>query len=140
MKICLILLNFNYNIFISNNLNLVLFLKYSYGGNMKNLFLKLLFVYFFLGSNFVFASETIEAFVVNLSEMNSQVKVTDLICDKVLHDDLIDAKSSLSINLCKDEDGLGQVELFIKIGCTKNKTIIKKNVTDGKKIPFLPTK
>jgi hypothetical protein len=107
---------------------------------MKNLFLKLLFVYFFLGSNFVFASETIEAFVVNLSEMNSQVKVTDLICDKVLHDDLIDAKSSLSINLCKDEDGLGQVELFIKIGCTKNKTIIKKNVTDGKKIPFLPTK
>jgi hypothetical protein len=107
---------------------------------MKNIFFKIFFLYFLFNSNFVFASDTIEAFVVNLSEMNSQVKVTDLICNKILYDDLVDAKSSLSINLCKGEDGLGQVELFIKIGCTKNKTITKKNVTDGKKIPFLPTK
>jgi len=107
---------------------------------MKNLFLKLVLVFFLLFQSSAYAAETLEVFIVNLSEMNSQVKVTDLICNKVLHDDLIDAKSNLSINLCKGEDGLGQVELFIKIGCTKNKTIVKKNITDGKKIPFLPTK
>ena len=72
--------------------------------------------------------------------MNAQIKVTDLVCNVILHDDLMDAKSSLPISLCKDEEGFGQVELFIKIGCTKNKTITKKKVTDGKKIPFLPTK
>ncbi|MBT3938998.1 MAG: hypothetical protein HN930_00910 [Pelagibacterales bacterium] len=107
---------------------------------MKKIFLKLVFIFVLLYQYSAYSADTIEAFVVNLSEMNSQVKVTDLICDKVLYDDLIDAKSNLAINLCKGEDGLGQVELFIKIGCTKNKTIIKKNITDGKKIPFLPTK
>ena len=94
----------------------------------------------FFSQYYSYAADTVEAFVVNLSEMNSQVKVTDLVCNNILYDDLVDAKSSLSINLCKDKDGLGQVELFIKIGCTKNKTITKKNITDGKKIPFLPTK
>ena len=84
--------------------------------------------------------DSISASVVNLSEMNAQIKVTDLVCSVILHDDLMDAKSSLPISLCKDEEGFGQVELFIKIGCTKNKTITKKKVTDGKKIPFLPTK
>ena len=73
--------------------------------------------------------DSISASVVNLSEMNAQIKVTDLVCNV-----------SLPISLCKDEEGFGQVELFIKIGCTKNKTITKKKVTDGKKIPFLPTK
>ena len=107
---------------------------------MKKIILKVLFVFILYSQSSAYSSETLEVFIVNLSEMNSQVKVTDLICNKVLHDDLIDAKSNLSINLCKGEDGLGQVELFIKIGCTKNKTIVKKNITDGKKIPFLPTK
>jgi len=107
---------------------------------MKNLFLKLVFILTLFFYNSAYSEDTIEAFVVNLSEMNSQIKVTDLICNKVIYDDLMDAKSNVAINLCKGEDGLGQVELFIKIGCTKNKTIIKKNVTDGKKIPFLPTK
>ena len=107
---------------------------------MKKIVLKVLFVFILFSQSSAYSSETLEVFIVNLSEMNSQVKVTDLICNKVLHDDLIDAKSNLPINLCKGEDGLGQVELFIKIGCTKNKTIVKKNITDGKKIPFLPTK
>ncbi|MAC40959.1 MAG: hypothetical protein CMJ05_04105 [Pelagibacterales bacterium] len=107
---------------------------------MKKIILKILFVFILYSQSSAYSSETLEVFIVNLSEMNSQVKVTDLICNKVLHDDLIDAKSNLPINLCKGEDGLGQVELFIKIGCTKNKTIVKKNITDGKKIPFLPTK
>ena len=107
---------------------------------MKKIILKVLFVFILFSQSYAYSSETLEVFIVNLSEMNSQVKVTDLICNKVLHDDLIDAKSNLPINLCKGEDGLGQVELFIKIGCTKNKTIVKKNITDGKKIPFLPTK
>jgi len=107
---------------------------------MKNLFLKLVFILTLFFYNLAYSEDTIEAFVVNLSEMNSQIKVTDLICNKVIYDDLMDAKSNVPINLCKGEDGLGQVELFIKIGCTKNKTIIKKNITDGKKIPFLPTK
>tara|TARA_B100001059_G_scaffold178094_1_gene178718 strand:+ start:179 stop:502 length:324 start_codon:yes stop_codon:yes gene_type:complete len=107
---------------------------------MKKIILKVLFVFILYSQSSAYSSETLEVFIVNLSEMNSQVKVTDLICNKVLHDDLIDAKSNLPINLCKGEDGLGQVELFIKIGCTKNKTIVKKNITDGKKIPFLPTK
>ena len=107
---------------------------------MKNLFLKLVFILTLFFYNSAYSEDTIEAFVVNLSEMNSQIKVTDLIWNKVIYDDLMDAKSNVPINLCKGEDGLGQVELFIKIGCTKNKTIIKKNVTDGKKIPFLPTK
>ena len=107
---------------------------------MKNLFLKLVFVFILLFQSSAYSSDTLEVFIVNLSEMNSQVKVTDLICNKVLHDDLIGAKSNLPVSLCKGEDGLGQVELFIKIGCTKNKTIVKKNITDGKKIPFLPTK
>ncbi|HIG08629.1 MAG TPA: hypothetical protein EYQ51_02565 [Alphaproteobacteria bacterium] len=107
---------------------------------MKNLFLKLVFILTLFFYNSAYSEDTIEAFVVNLSEMNSQIKVTDLICNKVIYDDLMDAKSNVAINLCKGEDGLGQVELFIKIGCTKNKTIVKKNVTDGKKIPFLPTK
>ena len=107
---------------------------------MKKIILKVLFVFILFSQSSAYSLETLEVFIVNLSEMNSQVKVTDLICNKVLHDDLIDAKSNLPINLCKGEDGLGQVELFIKIGCTKNKTIVKKNITDGKKIPFLPTK
>jgi|TARA_B100000767_G_C19477810_1_gene414899 hypothetical protein len=107
---------------------------------MKKIILKVLFVFILFSQSSAYSSETLEVFIVNLSEMNSQVKVTDLICNKVLHDDLIDAKSNLPINLCKGKDGLGQVELFIKIGCTKNKTIVKKNITDGKKIPFLPTK
>jgi hypothetical protein len=107
---------------------------------LKNLFLKLVFILTLFFYNSAYSEDTIEAFVVNLSEMNSQIKVTDLICNKVIYDDLMDAKSNVAINLCKGEDGLGQVELFIKIGCTKNKTIVKKNVTDGKKIPFLPTK
>ena len=107
---------------------------------MKNLFLKLVFILTLFFYNSAYSEDTIEAFVVNLSEMNSQIKVTDLICNKVIYDDLMDAKSNIAINLCKGEDGLGQVELFIKIGCTKNKTIVKKNVIDGKKIPFLPTK
>ena len=107
---------------------------------VENLFLKLVFILTLFFYNSAYSEDTIEAFVVNLSEMNSQIKVTDLICNKVIYDDLMDAKSNVAINLCKGEDGLGQVELFIKIGCTKNKTIVKKNVTDGKKIPFLPTK
>jgi hypothetical protein len=107
---------------------------------LKNLFLKLVFIITLFFYNSAYSEDTIEAFVVNLSEMNSQIKVTDLICNKVIYDDLMDAKSNVAINLCTGEDGLGQVELFIKIGCTKNKTIVKKNVTDGKKIPFLPTK
>jgi len=108
-------------------------------GNMK--VFKYIFLVLMLNKSFIaYSADTVEAFVVNLSEMNSQVRVTDLVCDKILHDDLIDAKSNFPISLCKGEDGLGQVELFIKIGCTKNKTIVKKNVTDGKKIPFLPTK
>ena len=109
------------------------------GGNMK--VFKYIFLVLILNKSFIaYSADTVEAFVVNLSEMNSQVRITDLVCDKILHDDLIDAKSNFPISLCKGEDGLGQVELFIKIGCTKNKTIVKKNVTDGKKIPFLPTK
>ena len=90
---------------------------------MKNLFLKLVFILTLFFYNTAYSEDTIEAFVVNLSEMNSQIKVTDLICNKVIYDDLMDAKSNVAINLCKGEDGLGQVELFIKIGCTKNKTI-----------------
>jgi len=109
------------------------------GGNMK--VFKYIFLVLILNKSFIaYSADTVEAFVVNLSEMNSQVRITDLVCDKILHDDLIDAKSNFPISLCKGEDGLGQVELFIKIGCTKNKTILKENVTDGKKIPFLPTK
>ena len=108
-------------------------------------YIKFIFIIIFLFS-LIFniqkanTEDSISASVVNLSEMNAQIKVTDLVCNVILHDDLMDAKSSLPISLCKDEEGFGQVELFIKIGCTKNKTITKKKVTDGKKIPFLPTK
>ena len=68
---------------------------------MKKIILKVLFVFILFSQSSAYSSETLEVFIVNLSEMNSQVKVTDLICNKVLHDDLIDAKSNLPINLCK---------------------------------------
>ena len=46
---------------------------------MKNLFLKLVFILTLFFYNSAYSEDTIEAFVVNLSEMNSQVSYCGVI-------------------------------------------------------------
>jgi hypothetical protein len=82
------------------------------------------------------AGDMINAEVWNYSDMNRWVQVTDLNCGTILFKDKMDAQAKLPVELCTDDAGVAKVQLYIRIGCTKNKTIVKEGVTDGAKIAF----
>lgn len=82
------------------------------------------------------AADMINAEVWNYSDMNRWVQVTDLNCGTVLYKDKMDAQAKLPVALCADEAGVAKVQLYIRIGCTKNKTIVKEGVAEGARIAF----
>ncbi len=82
------------------------------------------------------AAEMIEAEILNFSEMNRWVQVTDLICKTELYKDTMDAQARLPVELCTGDDGLAKVMLYVRIGCTKNQTFIKEGVENGATVSF----
>jgi len=82
------------------------------------------------------AETMINAEVLNFSEQNRWVKVTDMICGNVLYKDRLDAQAKLPVKLCADGSGHAKVKLYIRIGCTKNKTLIKEDIADGATVSF----
>jgi len=89
-----------------------------------------------LGIGTASAGDMINAEVWNYSDMNRWVQVTDLTCGTVLYKDKMDAQAKLPVELCTDDAGVAKVQLYIRIGCTKNKTIVKEGVADGARIAF----
>lgn len=82
------------------------------------------------------AESTINAEVLNFSEMIRWVQVTDMVCDKELYKDRLGAQEKLPVSLCTDENGMAKVKLYVRIGCSKNKTYIKKDIAEGATIAF----
>ena len=82
------------------------------------------------------AGENITVEVLNFSDMDRWVRVTDKVCGTVLWEDNLDAQRRLPVELCTNEGGKGTVELYIRIGCSKNKTILKAGVEDGATVQF----
>ena len=84
----------------------------------------------------VTASDMVTAEVLNFSDMDRWVRVTDMICGTVLWEDNLDAQRRLPVELCSDDDGKAKIQLYIRIGCSKNKTILKDGVESGATIQF----
>ena len=82
------------------------------------------------------ASDKVAAEVLNFSEMDRWVRVTDMICDTVLWEDNLEAQRRLPVELCSGDDGKAKIQLYIRIGCTRNKTIVKDGVENGATIQF----
>ena len=82
------------------------------------------------------AGDMINAEVWNYSDMTRWFQVTDLNCGTVLYKDKMDAQAKLPVELCTDDAELAKVQLYIRIGYTKNKTIVKEGVADGARIAF----
>ena len=84
----------------------------------------------------VAAADMVTAEVLNFSDMDRWVRVTDMICGTVLWEDNLDAQRRLPVELCSDDDGKAKIQLYIRIGCSKNKTILKDGVESGATIQF----
>ena len=82
------------------------------------------------------AADKIMAEVLNFSDMDRSVRITDMICGTVLWEDNLDAQRRLPVELCAGDDGKAKVQLYIRIGCTRNKTILKNDVGNGTTIQF----
>ena len=82
------------------------------------------------------ASDKIAAEVLNFSEMDRWVKITDMICGTVLWEENLEAQRRLPVELCSGDDGKAKIQLYIRIGCTRNKTIVKDGVESGATIQF----
>ena len=67
-------------------------------------------------------SEKVAVEVLNFSEMDRWVRVTDMICGTVLWEENLEAQRRLPVELCSGDDGKAKIQLYIRIGCTKNKT------------------
>ena len=108
------------------------------GLNMKSLHKLMLYLVltFCISISHSYSKDKIAAKVINFSDMNKWVRITDMVCKEELYKDVIEAKSNLPIELCKDDEGFGKIELYIRIGCSKNKTIIKEKVQADAKIAF----
>lgn len=83
-----------------------------------------------------FAADRINAEVLNFSDQDRWVQVTDMVCNEVLYKDKLGAQTKLPVNLCTDESGHAQVQFYIRIGCTKNQTILKKDIVEGQTVSF----
>lgn len=82
------------------------------------------------------AEPTISAEVVNFSEMDRWVQVTDLVCGTVLYKDKMQAQAKLPVKLCADDAGKAKVQFYIRIGCTKNQTVVKNDIVEGALVNF----
>jgi len=82
------------------------------------------------------AEPTISAEVTNFSEMDRWVQVTDLVCGTVLFKDKMQAQAKLPVKLCADDSGKGKVQFYIRIGCTKNQTVVKEGIEQGALVNF----
>ena len=82
------------------------------------------------------ATEKISVEVLNFSDMDRWVRVTDMICGTVLWEDNLDAQRRLPVELCANDGGKGKIELYIRIGCSKNTTILKDGVKAGATVQF----
>ena len=83
-----------------------------------------------------FAGDKIDAEVLNFSDQDRWVQVTDMICNEVLYKDKLGAQTKLPVTLCTDDSGHAQVQFYIRIGCTKNQTIVKKDIVEGQTVSF----
>ncbi len=88
------------------------------------------------GAGAASANETIDIEIWNFSDMNRWVQITDLNCDNVLYQDKMEAQAKLPMSLCTDETGMGKVKFYMRVGCTKNKTVIKEEIADGATVHF----
>ena len=84
----------------------------------------------------VAAADKVTVDVLNFSDMDRWVRVTDMICGTVLWEDNLDAQRRLPVELCSGHDGKAKIQLYIRIGCSKNKTILKDGVESGATIQF----
>ena len=84
----------------------------------------------------VAAADKVTVDVLNFSDMDRWVRVTDMICGTVLWEDNLDAQRRLPVELCSGDDGKAKIQLYIRIGCSKNKTILKDGVETGATIQF----
>ncbi len=84
----------------------------------------------------VAAADKVTVDVLNFSDMDRWVRVTDMICGTVLWEDNLDAQRRLPVELCSGDDGQAKIQLYIRIGCSKNKTILKDGVESGATIQF----
>ena len=88
------------------------------------------------GAGTLAAEEKINAEILNFSEMNRWVQVTDLVCDAELYKDTMEAQAKVPVALCAGDDGLARVKLYVRVGCSKNKTYIKEGIVDGSTVSF----
>ena len=93
-------------------------------------------IFLLLLSSPVSAADKIMAEVLNFSDMDRWVRITDMICGTVLWEDNLDAQRRLPVELCAGDDGKAKVQLYIRIGCTRNQTILKNDVENGMTIQF----
>ena len=82
------------------------------------------------------ASDKVTAEVLNFSEMDRWVRITDMICGTVLWEENLEAQRRLPVELCSGDDGKAKIQLYVRIGCTRNKTIVKDGVDNGAIIQF----
>jgi len=88
------------------------------------------------GASSAAAEGMINAEVWNYSDMDRWVQVTDMNCGTILYKDKMEAQAKMPVSLCTDEAGKAKVQLYIRIGCTKNKTIVRENLEEGARIAF----
>lgn len=59
-----------------------------------------------------------------------------MICGTVLWEENLEAQRRLPVELCSGDDGKAKIQLYVRIGCTRNKTIVKDGVENGATIQF----
>ena len=82
------------------------------------------------------AAENIDVEIWNFSDMDRWIQITDLNCDTVLYQDKMEAQARFPYSLCADESGKAKLKFYLRVGCSKNKTIIVEDIEVGATIVF----
>lgn len=82
------------------------------------------------------AAETIDVEIWNFSDMDRWIQITDLNCNTVLYQDKMEAQARFPYSLCTDGTGKAKLKFYLRVGCSKNKTIIVEDIEDGATIDF----
>ncbi|MDP6352656.1 MAG: hypothetical protein QF926_08910 [Alphaproteobacteria bacterium] len=82
------------------------------------------------------ADGTINAEILNFSEMDRWVTVTDMVCGTELFKEKMGAQARAPVELRAGEDGKGKVRLYVRVGCSKNWTFDKVGIENGATVQF----
>ena len=82
------------------------------------------------------AAGNIDVEIWNFSDMDRWVQITDMNCDNVLFKDKMEAQARIPYSLCTDDSGKAKLKFYLRVGCTRIKTVIVEDIENGATIDF----